>query len=189
VSIIISNYNYAPYLAAAIDSALAQESCNSEIIVVDDGSTDPSRQICASYGSRLTAIYKQNGGQASALNAGFAASRGEIIIFLDADDLLLPHALNRIVGEFQDAAILNVHWAMWIIDTQGNRNGSTMPPQPPLDGNLTDRLIEFGPTNLPASPTSGNAWRRDLLTRILPIPEGVSYFLLCADEYLYTLAS
>jgi glycosyltransferase involved in cell wall biosynthesis len=188
VSIIINNYNYAPYLAAAIDSALAQDYRNSEIIVVDDGSTDRSRGIIASYGSRLTAIYKQNGGQASALNAGFAASRGEIIIFLDADDLLLPNALNRFVEDFRDKAILNVHWAMWIIDAYGNRTGSTMPPQPPLDGNLRDRLIEFGPTNLPASPTSGNAWRRELLTRILPIPEGISYFRLCADEYLYTLA-
>src|SRR3954462_14555576 len=116
VSIIINNYNYAPYLAAAIDSAVAQDYRNSEIIVVDDGSTDRSRGIIASYGSRLTAIYKQNGGQASALNAGFAASRGEIIIFLDADDLLLPNALNRFVEDFRDKAILNVHWAMWIID-------------------------------------------------------------------------
>src|SRR4029078_7561808 len=82
VSIIINNYNYAPYLAAAIDSALAQDYGKSELIVVDDGSTDCSQGIIASYGSQLTAIYKQNGGQASALNVGFAASCGEIIIFL-----------------------------------------------------------------------------------------------------------
>src|ERR1700719_288784 len=86
VSIIIPNYNYARYLRIAIDSALAQTYAPVEVIVVDDGSTDNSREVIESYGDRITPIIKTNGGHGSALNAGYAASRGEIVIFLDADD-------------------------------------------------------------------------------------------------------
>src|SRR4051812_11797773 len=96
-SIIINNYNYALYLAAAIESALEQAYPNCEVVVVDDGSTDDSRQIIESYGSQITAIYKANGGQASALNAGFFASEGQIVLFLDADDVLLPAAMQLVI--------------------------------------------------------------------------------------------
>src|SRR5687768_16888627 len=87
VSIIINNFNYADYLGAAIDSALRQEYAHLEVIVVDDGSSDRSQDVIASYASRITAIFKSNGGQASALNAGFAASWGDVILFLDSDDV------------------------------------------------------------------------------------------------------
>ena len=67
------------------------------MIVVDDGSTDDSRRVIESYGDRVTAIFQENGGQAAAFNTGFAASSGEIVIFLDADDLLAPDAVRRSV--------------------------------------------------------------------------------------------
>src|SRR4051812_16040279 len=92
-SIIINNYNYGHFLRDAIDSALAQTYPCTEVIVVDDGSTDDSREVIAGYGQRVTAVFKENGGQASAFNAGFAASRGEVVVFLDADDTLLPNAM------------------------------------------------------------------------------------------------
>ena len=88
VSIIINNYNYARYLAAAIDSALAQTWHPLEVIVVDDGSTDDSWAVIERYGDRVHAIRQPNGGQGAAYNAGFAASRGEWVMFLDSDDLL-----------------------------------------------------------------------------------------------------
>ena len=75
VSILINNYNYGYFLGAAIESALSQTYQNIEIIVVDDGSTDNSREIIAHYGNHIIPILKENGGQASAFNAGFAASR------------------------------------------------------------------------------------------------------------------
>ena len=90
VSILINNYNYAQYLSQAIDSALGQTYTNTEIIVVDDGSTDNSREIINSYGNQIISVLKENGGQASAINAGFAASKGDIICLLDADDIFLP---------------------------------------------------------------------------------------------------
>ena len=78
VSIIINNYNYGRFLHSAIDSAIKQIYAHTELIVVDDGSTDDSRDIISSYGSKITPVFKPNGGQASALNAGFAVCRGDM---------------------------------------------------------------------------------------------------------------
>ena len=82
---IISNYNYERFLEEAIDGALDQTYSNVEVIVVDDGSTDDCRRIIAGYGKRIVTVSKENGGQASACNVGFQASKGEIVIFLDAE--------------------------------------------------------------------------------------------------------
>src|SRR4030043_1501176 len=90
-SIIITCYNYEKLLPRAIDSALQQTYPKKEIIVVDDGSTDNSRHIINSYGDRIIPVFKENGGLNSATNAGFFASHGEIIFFLDADDIFSPH--------------------------------------------------------------------------------------------------
>src|SRR5687767_6151914 len=84
VSIIIDNYNYARFLPAAIDSALGQTYPNTEVIVVDDGSTDTSREVIRSYGGRVVPVLKENGGMMSAYNAGFSVSRGEVVVFLDS---------------------------------------------------------------------------------------------------------
>jgi glycosyltransferase involved in cell wall biosynthesis len=94
-SVIVNNFNYAQFLRAAVDSALGQTYADTEVIVVDDGSTDESRRVIAGFGDRVLPILKDNGGQASAFHAGLRASNGEVIIFLDADDLLLPSASRR----------------------------------------------------------------------------------------------
>jgi glycosyltransferase involved in cell wall biosynthesis len=87
-SVIISSFNYGTFLREAIESALNQTYTHTQVIVVDDGSTDDSPEIIASYGQQITSILKPNGGQASVLNAGFAVSSGDIIVFLDSDDAL-----------------------------------------------------------------------------------------------------
>lgn len=102
VTILLCNYNYAPYLPAAIDSALAQRYRPLEIIVVDDGSTDSSREILKRYVPRIRTVLKANGGQPSALNTGFRESRGEIICLLDADDVFAANdKVERIVSLFE----------------------------------------------------------------------------------------
>jgi glycosyltransferase involved in cell wall biosynthesis len=114
VSIIISNYNYDRFLAEAIDSALNQTYPSVEVVVVDDGSTDRSHAIISSYDRRIIPVLKQNGGQASALNAGVEVSRGEIIFFLDADDIFfatkveeMVNFFNKLVQEDPDVLISN----------------------------------------------------------------------------------
>jgi len=87
-SIIIDSYNQVDFLARAIESALGQTNQDVEVVVVDDGSTDGSQQILRAHQDKIRMVLKKNGGQGSALNAGFAASTGRFVSFLDADDLL-----------------------------------------------------------------------------------------------------
>src|ERR1035438_2741424 len=77
MSVIIDNYNYGGFVRDAINSALDQTYPNVEVIVVDDGSTDNSREVISSFGNRVISVLKENGGQSSALNAGIARSSGE----------------------------------------------------------------------------------------------------------------
>lgn len=187
-SIIIDNYNYGHFLADAIDSALAQTYPHIEVIVVDDGSTDNSRDIVSSYGDRIRFIFKENGGQASALNAGFSASRGDVIFFLDSDDLLSPQSVATVVPYFEDPTVSKLHWPMWVIRSDGSRTDETRPPNAPPAGDFRQQVLARGPSNVASSPTSGNAWSRRFLDRVMPIPEDLVYYRTCADEYLYTLA-
>lgn len=86
VSVVIPAYNTAPYLAEAIESVLQQTYQDFEILVVDDGSTDNTVQVASSYVPRIKLIEKENGGPASARNAGMRQAAGEYIAFLDSDD-------------------------------------------------------------------------------------------------------
>jgi glycosyltransferase involved in cell wall biosynthesis len=189
VSIIVNNYNYGRFLSAAIDSALCQSYRSVEVIVVDDGSTDLSRDIIGSYGSRVTSFLKNNGGQASALNAGFAQSHGDAIIFLDADDVLLPYAAQRVAETFvAQPATAKVQYRMAVIDGDGNPTGAIKPPRhiPLPSGDLKRSELWF-PFDLAWLPTSGNAFAAWALQRIFPIP-GQVYGQVGADWYLAHLA-
>src|SRR6266581_585645 len=93
VSVIIPCYNHAQFLAHAIESVLAQSYSNFELIVVDDGSTDDTAEVVRRY-SPVHYVYQDNAGLSAARNTGLRQSRGAFIAFLDADDRLLPHALE-----------------------------------------------------------------------------------------------
>ncbi len=101
-SIIITSYNYERFLRHTIDSALNQSHPNTEVIVVDDGSTDNSRGVIASYGGRIVPILKANGGIGSAYNAAYAVSHGRVVFLLDSDDMLLPKAVENALPLFDD---------------------------------------------------------------------------------------
>ncbi|TVP62263.1 MAG: glycosyltransferase family 2 protein [Nodularia sp. (in: Bacteria)] len=112
VSIIINNYNYELFLQECIDSALNQTYPFVEVIVVDDGSTDHSHDIMSSYGSKIVSVLKSNGGQASSLNEGFKVCKGEIICFLDSDDLFHHDKIEKIVNLFVQNNLINLPVAL-----------------------------------------------------------------------------
>ena len=186
VSVIIDNYNYAGFLREAIDSALGQTHSNLEVIVVDDGSTDGSREIIASYGKRIVAVLKDNGGQASAFNAGLEAARGEVICFLDADDALAATATALAVQHFADPTVVKVHWPLLETDADGALSGAIFPRSPLAEGDLLETTVSDGPLAYITAPTSGNAWSRRFLEQVHPIAEcGNKHG---ADAYLSILA-
>ena len=86
ISVIICTYNHAQYIKKAIDSVLNQTYQDFEIIVVDDGSTDNTKNIVNHFGNSIKYIYQDNKGLASARNTGIHASKGEFVTFLDAED-------------------------------------------------------------------------------------------------------
>jgi glycosyltransferase involved in cell wall biosynthesis len=100
VSVIIPVYNGELFLAAAIDSVLAQTYPSIELVVVDDGSTDRSGAIAQSY-PVVKYVYKTNGGIASARNRGIQAARSEFLAFQDADDIWMPNKLSLQMAAFQ----------------------------------------------------------------------------------------
>jgi len=188
VSVIITNYNYGCFLANAIDSVLRQRYTAIEVIVVDDGSTDHSRDVMDTYGTRILSLFKQNGGQASAMNLGFSQSRGEIVIFLDADDMLLPDVVQDVVRAFHSHQnVAKVMYRMEVVDATGRLTGEIKPdPHLPLrSGDLRPYILTF-PFDMTWMATSGNAFSARVLQKILPIPE--QDFPIMADFYLSHLA-
>lgn len=185
-SVVIDNYDYGRFLGNAIESALDQTWPATEVVVVDDGSEDESREVLARYADRVTPVLKANGGQASALNAGFARCHGDVVLFLDADDALLPDAVAAAVEAFDDPAVVKAHWPLWVVDETGNRTGRRHPDDPLPSGDRREALLRAGPTTEIAPPTSGNAWSRRFLEEVLPIPEEL--YRISADKYLLELA-
>ncbi|MCU0603061.1 MAG: glycosyltransferase [Desulfobacterales bacterium] len=100
VSIVIPAYNRAWCLAEAVDSVLAQDFRDFELIAVDDGSADDTPQLLEGYGDAIRVLRRGNRGVSAARNAGIAAARGGLIAFLDSDDLWLPGKLSRQVAFF-----------------------------------------------------------------------------------------
>ncbi|HEY9621768.1 MAG TPA: glycosyltransferase family 2 protein [Crinalium sp.] len=187
VSILINNYNYGNFLGDAIASALNQTYPHVEVVVVDDGSTDHSREVIAQYrdqyGDRLIPVLKENGGQASAFNAGFAASHGEIICILDADDLFLPQKAVELVELFKRDRDLG--WCfhpLRLVDANAQPLPETEEYQSSQVYDFRAHIQQHGKLPYDAPATSGLCFRRSLLDKILPMPQ--AHKISLGDHYL-----
>jgi glycosyltransferase involved in cell wall biosynthesis len=179
ISILINNYNYARFLDEAIESALAQDYPQVEVVVVDDGSTDDSRDRIDAYGNRVRRVFQANAGQAAAFNAGFAASAGDIVCLLDADDRLRPHKAAAIAQIY--AANPTAEWVFHPLALFGD----VASPEDPAQN--TDSIVDVrscasrGRLTTVTPATSGLTFRRRLLDRILPMPGEIR---ITSDNYL-----
>jgi glycosyltransferase involved in cell wall biosynthesis len=121
VSVVIPTFNHQTFISAAVESALAQTLRPLEVIVVDDGSTDATVEILAPYLSRIRLVRQPNQGVSAARNVGAGRATGEVLAFLDADDLWLPGKLERQVQRLRsDPGLGLVHCGMEEVDGQGN---------------------------------------------------------------------
>jgi len=130
VSILIPTYNYGRYICQAVDGVLAQTYRPLEIVVVDDGSTDDTRERLKSYGDRIRYVHQQNQGPEFARNAGIREAKGEFIAFLDPDDAWAPHKLAAQV------AVMTTQPDVWLVCADGT--------------SFTDQFVAPAPSPQPA---------------------------------------
>jgi len=109
VSVIIPTYNYGEFIQDAIDSVLNQTYGNFEILIIDDGSTDNTKEIIGKYDDgRIRYFYKENEGPSAARNYGIKESKGDYICFLDADDIFHPEKLSIQINQFNNNPEKNI---------------------------------------------------------------------------------
>jgi glycosyltransferase involved in cell wall biosynthesis len=181
VTALIDTYNQGQFVEEAIESVLAQDfpADKMEILVVDDGSTDGTREQVLRFGQRVRYIYKENGGQASALNLGFAESRGKIVALLDADDLWMPSKVRRVVDEFEkhpDCGMVYHPMETWDVARNSFQKDLLFSGVSGFVPARIEGLLSYGDLS-----TSGIAFRRDCVAKLLPIPSSLS---ILADGYL-----
>lgn len=171
VSIIINNYNYGRFIQEAIDSALSQTYPHTEIVVVDDGSTDNSLEIITSYKDRIIPVLKENGGQASAFNAGFVKSKGNIICFLDSDDIFLPEKVAKVVDVFRNRP--DIGWCFHTQRVVDVNTGTLLKLTREIGSREWDLTahIRRGKEPFLAPATSGLCFTRSLLLQVFPLPQ------------------
>jgi glycosyltransferase involved in cell wall biosynthesis len=185
VTALVDTYNHESYIEQALISVLEQglSPAELEIVVVDDGSTDRTPEIIQQFAPRVRYVRKKNGGQASALNAGFAEAQGEIVALLDADDYWLPGKLHRVIKGFEqhpEAGLVYHRLRDYDMQTGEQRDAPFEPVSGFVAESVTKVLLFGGVT------TTSLAFRRSVVESLLPIPEELR---IQADAYIATLST
>lgn len=184
ISVVLANYNGSAYLGQALDSIMGQTHEDFECVVVDDGSTDASPAIIQkyvqAYPDKVRALLEcENCGQGAAFGKGVAAATGEIVAFMDSDDLWMPHKLERVqemACRLPDAVLYCHNLYMHIDGVPTTKKFREVV----VTGDVFGYVQRTGWFPL-FVPTSGLAFPRSVLDEILPIPRS---FRTCADGYL-----
>jgi glycosyltransferase involved in cell wall biosynthesis len=176
VSVVIPAFNAERYLRETLDSVLAQTCRDLEVVVVDDGSTDATREIAASYGEPVRCVPQANAGPSPARNRGIREARGEFVAFVDSDDLWLPEKLAEQMPLFDGEGRVG------LVYCHGERidaDGSPIPTQTarkPTGRVFLDFLLRNH------CPTSGVVVRRECFERCGTFPED---FIWAEDWHLW----
>jgi glycosyltransferase involved in cell wall biosynthesis len=188
VSVLITCYNYGPYVGEAIESALNQSYEPEEIIVSDDGSSDNSCEVVEEYARRhpvVKLVRGIHGGMAMCLNNAFAASSGDVVCLLDADDVFLPGKLSAVIDGFRkhpDCGFL-AHPAL-LIDHKRRRRG-VFPLGSIPAGDCAGTAYRNAGILMGLPPTTNISLRREVAREIFPIPiEFTGY----AEQMIHRLA-
>ncbi len=174
-SIIIPNYNYGQFVGKAIQSALDVDWPDIEVIVVDDGSTDNSRAVIETFGTRITAIFQTNSTHRVACNMGFARSTGDAVIFLDSDDILLPSVAAEVAAVWTEQ-VSKVQFQMMRVDVNGDPIGRIFPKYDRMPTPEAVRHWAEETTAYPTPPGSGNAYARKFLEKLFPLDDSCGAF-------------
>jgi glycosyltransferase involved in cell wall biosynthesis len=171
VSVVITSYNYEKFIGFAVESVLRQDCPNLEVVVADDGSTDGTAPLIRRYEARdhrVRLISGENLGQPGNTSRGFAATSGQIICFLDADDEFLPGKIDAVVAAFQKSGNcgLCVH-PLQRVDIDGHPFGGPFPRSLDSGWLLPDLIRNGGRCAFP--PTSGISIRREIAAHVFPI--------------------
>ena len=140
ISIIIPTYNHALFISDAVNSCLEQTYPNIEIIVVDDGSTDNTKQILEPYSSKIKYIYQKNAGPAAARNNGARASNGSYLLFLDSDDWLSSEQIALQIIELDKRPEYGLVYSAWknVDETNKQIIGEV---RPKTEGDVLQKLL------------------------------------------------
>lgn len=169
LSVIIANYNYARYLGEAIASALAIDWPDVEVVVVDNASTDNSREVITGFGERIRAIFHpENRGNLESCNTGFAASTGDIVYFLDADDIVEPQMMREVTAAWSPR-LSKVQFQVRIIDGQGAATGAFFPQYHVVHSPEELRRMACTIGNYAGPNGPGNVYARWYLERVFPL--------------------
>jgi glycosyltransferase involved in cell wall biosynthesis len=164
LSVIIANFNYRDFVGAAISSALAVDWPDKEVIVVDDASTDDSKIVIEGFRGKVAAYFRPKSNQLGAHIFGFEQSTGDVIIFLDADDLLEPAVMQEVAKVWRPG-VSKVQYRMNLIDAAGAQLGTALPQFPPKDDPEKLRRTFLRTMAYTTPPGSGNAYSRDFVRK------------------------
>jgi glycosyltransferase involved in cell wall biosynthesis len=165
-SVVIVNYNHSRFLKQAIESALAQTYRHTEVVVIDDGSTDDSAEVIRSYGDLIIPVFKDNSGQSSCYSRGLAVASGDLVLYLDADDYLHPYCLREVIDNWKEGCV-KAHFYLDVVDEMGARMDAIVPSGRLGSGSVPLKMMRlFGAYCSP--PASGNIYSRKFLSQILP---------------------
>jgi glycosyltransferase involved in cell wall biosynthesis len=187
LSIIIANYNHCNFVGDAITSALAVEWSDREVIVVDDESTDDSKSVIQGFGNRVAAYFRPKSNQLGAQMFGFEQSSGEVVILLDADDLLEPQVMREVAIVWRPG-VSKVQYRMNLIDAGGRQLGTAIPQFPPTDDPERLRRTYLSTMAYTTPPGSGNAYSREFVGMAYATVRENGFCDALGDDILLTLA-